>query len=205
MRREFPLCSSKHCETISKNSDELKTHLEKAIHVVRNDAWKIKFDNGFHIRAFYNASNIFVTEPRFLADVTIWEYMYYCHHREMEFNKLTHISLNTKINYLVKQYLANNCSSIPEERLRIFSDLRNQLSHYGKLPIENPKSPFRTIGGGCEEYLQLFKRLTQALVLKTLNIDAIQQMSTLSVSYLLEELIQSGKVTLFERLVQLNI
>lgn len=205
-RRDFPLCSSKHCETISKNSDELKTHLEAATQEIRGDAWKIKFDNGFHIRAFYNASNIFVTEPRFLADVTIWEYLYYCNHREIEFDKLNRISLNTKINYLVKQYLIDNCSSIPEERLRIFSDLRNQLSHFGKLPIENPKSPFQSIGWlGCKKYLELFKRLTQALVLKTLKIDAIQQMSTFSLLYFLEELIQAGKVTFFDHLEQSNI
>ena len=205
-RREFPLCSSKHCETISKNSNDLKAHLETAIQEIMTDEWKIKFDNGFHIRAFYNASNILVAEPRFLADVTIWEYLYYCNHREMRFDQLSHITLNTKINFIVRHYLVDNGSSIPEERLRVFSDLRNQLSHYGKLPIENPKSPFQKIGWlGCEKYLQFFKRLTQALVLKTIKIDAIQKMSTLSIQYFLEELIRSGEVALFGQLEHLNI
>jgi len=124
----------------------------------------------------------------------------------MEFDKLKNISLNTKINYLIELYLVDSCSSIPEERLRVFSDLRNQLSHYGKLPIESPKSPFQKMGWpGCEKYLLLFKRLTQALVLKTLNIDALQQMSTLSIPYFLEELIQSGEVSLFNQLENLSI
>ena len=124
----------------------------------------------------------------------------------MTYDKLICISLNTKINYLVKQYLVDNISSIPEERLRVFSDLRNQLSHYGKLPIENPKSMFQKMGWhGCEKYLLFFKRLTQALVLQTIKIDAIKQMNTLSIQNLLEELLRNGKIALFEQLDHLKI
>ncbi len=205
-RRDFPLCSAKHCETASKNSNELKAHLEIAIEEIMKSEWQEKYDNGFHIRAFYNAANILVAEPRFLADVTIWEYLYYCNNRSMTYDKLICISLNTKINYLVKQYLVDNKSSIREERLRVFSDLRNQLSHYGKLPIENPKSMFQKMGWhGCEKYLLFFKRLTQALVLQTIKIDAIKQMNTLSIQNLLEELLRNGKIALFEQLDHLKI
>lgn len=205
-RRDFPLCSVKHCETVSKNSNELKAHLEIAIEEIMKNEWQKKYDNGFHIRAFYNAANILVVEPRFLADVTIWEYLFYCNNKSMTYDDLKRKSLNTKINYLVKQYLVDNNSSIPEERLRVFSDLRNQLSHSGKLPIENPKSPFQKIGWhGCEQYLLLFKWLTQALVLKTIKIDAIGQMSTLSVQYFLEELLRNGEIALFKQLEHLKI
>jgi len=200
-RLEFPLCSAKHCEIVSRNSTELNAHLETAIAQIRESEWQRKYDNGFHVRAFYNASDIFVAEPRFLADVTIWEYLYYCNNRGMSYDTLRSVSLNTKINYLVKEYLVDNVSSIPEKCLRIFSDIRHQLSHNGKLPIENPKSPFKHLGwNGCREYLKLFKRLTQVLVLKTMEIDAFDQLRVFDVRSHLEELLRIGAVNLFEAL-----
>lgn len=204
-RLEFPLCSRKHCEMVSRNSTELKAHLETAITEIRKSEWQRKYDNGFHVRAFYNASDIFVTEPRFLADVTIWEYLYYCNNRSMSYDTLQRVRLNTKINYLVKEYLVHSVASIPEERLRIFRDIRNQLTHSGKLPIENPKSPFQRLGwSGCGEYLRLFSHLTQVLVLKTMGIDAFDQLRVFDVRSLLEELLRTGAVKLFGELDSLE-
>ena len=194
-RIEFPLCSAKHCEIISKNSTELKTHLKTAITEIFKSEWQEKYDNGFHVRAFYNASNIFFTEPRFLEDVTIWEYLYYCNNRSVSYDALTRISLNTKINYLVKKYLVSSVSSIPEERLRIFSDIRNQLSHSGKLPIENPKSPFQYLDWDeCKKYLELFRHLTQVLVFKTIGLDTFDQLRVFDVQSCLEELLRTGAI-----------
>jgi hypothetical protein len=205
-RLEFPLCSAKHCEMVSRNSTELNAHLESAIAQIQRSEWQRKYDNGFHVRAFYNASDIFVVEPRFLADITIWEYLYYCNNRDMSYDTLRAVSLNTKINYLVKEYLMDGISSIPEERLRIFPDIRNQLSHNGKLPIENPKSPFKHLGwNGCREYLKLFKHLTQVLVLKTMEIDALDQLRVFDVRPHLEELLTTGAISLFEALDSLRM
>jgi len=53
---------------------------------------------------------------------------------------------------------------------------------------------------GCEKYLELFKRLTQALVLKTMGIEALDRMSTFSVRSFLEELTREGRVRLFEEM-----
>lgn len=204
-RPEFPLCSAIHCEMVSRNSTELKTHLETAITEILKSEWQRKYDNGSHVRAFYHASVIFVAEPRFLADVTIWEYLYYCNNRSMSYGTLQGVSLNTKINYLVKEYLVDSVASISEERLRIFSDLRNQLSHSGKLPIENPRSPFQHLGwSGCRDYLRLFKRLTQVLVLKTMGLDAFDQLRVLNVKSHLEELLRTGAISLFETLDSLE-
>jgi hypothetical protein len=200
-RREFPLAPSKHCEMVSKDSQQLETHLEFAISSVQKKDWQQKYDNGFHIRQFYNASDIFVTEPRFLADVTIWEYLYYCNNRSKTYKTLKTVSLNTKINFLIKNYSLSNLSSIQEERLRIFSDIRNQLSHSGKLPIENPKSPFQDLGwSGCKRYMKLFRHLTQVLVLKTLGINAIDALEVFDVKAHFEELLQNGTVDHYEKM-----
>ena len=204
-RREFPLCSKKHCEMVSRNSLELKTHLDSAIAATQESEWQRKYDDGFHVKAFYNAAEILVTEPRFLADITVWEYLYYCNNRTMTYDTLRRVSLNTKINYLVKKYLVDSVSSIPGERLKIFADMRNQLSHNGKLPIDNPKSRFRHLSWvGCRKYIRLFNHLTQALVLKTLEIDALENLKIFSVDTHLEELLRTGAISLFESLDDLQ-
>lgn len=204
-RREFPLCSKKHCEMVSTNSTELNEHLKSAITQIQESEWQRKYDNGFHVRAFYNAAEIIVVEPRFLADITIWEYLYYCNHPDKSYDQLTDVSLNSKINDLVRGYLMDSISSIPEERLRIYSDIRNQLSHTGKLPIENPRSRHRNLGwNGCREYLKLFKRLTQVLVLKTMEIDALDQLRVFDVRPHLEELLRNGTIELFDELDRLD-
>lgn len=198
--RNFPSFSGKHCEVISKNPIELKNHLEIAVKEIQESKWQKKYGNGFHIIQFYNGSNIFVMEPRFLADVTIWEYLYYCDNRNLSYKEMDWKSLNTKIKYLIKNYLLDGIHlKIPEEQFRIFSDIRNQLSHHGRLPIKNPKSPFMQLGwAGCRKYTKLFKQLTQALVLKTLGIDALDNLSTFAVRPYLDELVKTGEVKYFD-------
>ena len=31
--------------------------------------WQDKYENGFHVKSFYNSSNIYVSEPRFLSNI----------------------------------------------------------------------------------------------------------------------------------------
>jgi hypothetical protein len=200
---EFPVCALKNCERVSKNSKELKQLLEIIIWEIQKSSWLQKYDGGYHIKNFYHAGNIYIGEPRFLADITIWEFLYYCDHRTQPYEWFNSITLNTKINYLVKKYLLNTPSAIPEERLKIFSDMRNQLSHHGKLPIQNPKSPFKNLGFiGCHNYWQLFMKLTQALVFKTLGIDIIDK---LNVRGHLDELIIRGSVQTFHEKKKLGL
>lgn len=203
---EFPTFSAKHCEIISKNSIQLKTHLELAISKITKDDWQQKYENGFHVIKFYNASNITIAEPRFLADVTIWEFLYHRNNSHLSYDQMRRISLNTKINDLVKKCFLNNDPSIPEDRFRIFSDIRNQLSHNGKFEIQNPRSPFRNLGWiGLRHYIDLFKRLTQVLVLKTMGIDSIDQMSIFSVRQHFEELYQHGHIRHYEEMDKAGI
>jgi len=198
---EFPLCSGKHCECVSRNSDELQKHLSIATPSILARDWQEKYENGFHVRSFYNASNIFVAEPRFLADMAIWEYLYHRYHRNLSYDSLNKRTLNTKINFLVKEYLLPSLTSLPEERLRIFSDMRNQLSHNGKLPIQNPRSPFIGLGWiGCRKYLKLFNRLTQVLILKTLGVDCFDQLRVFNTKDHLDELVSNGSVAHYQRL-----
>ena len=197
----FPTASGKHCEMVAKNSEYLKTYLEIALRHLSAPIWQTTYEDGFHLKMFYNASNIYVIEPRFLADITIWEYLYYRENTHFTYRQLNSVTLNTKIKYLISKFLLNTEAVFPEERFRIFSDLRNQLSHSGKLPIKNPNSLFNNLGWiGCENYLKLFNRLTQALVLKTLGIESLDHMSAFSVRTFLEELTRESRVRLFEEM-----
>lgn len=142
---EFPLCSGKHCECVSRNSHELQEHLFLATPSILARDWQEKYENGFHVRSFYNASNIFVEEPRFLSSMAIWEYLYHRNHRNLPYDSLNRRTLNTKINFLVKEYLLPSQTSLPEERLRIFSDMRNQLSHNRQIANSKSKVPIYRI------------------------------------------------------------
>lgn len=191
-RRDFPLCMAKHCKCVANNSDELSDYLRAAIAVVRTEDWRKKFDNGFHVKAFHVLSNTLTLELRFLGSVSIWEYLYYCNHRSKTYKRLTNTTLNTKLNFLVRHYLSKNNLSLPEERLRLFSDMRNQFSHNGRLPIQNPKSPYRTMTfDDCKRHIDLFQDMTQALVLSTMGIDAVEKAIG---RFRLDQLLRDGHV-----------
>lgn len=203
---DFPLCSAKHCSMIATDSQELKKYLEIVIPKIIDPIWQKKYDSGFHLRMFYNSANIFIEEFRFLANISIWEYLFYCDYKDKTFEYIEKFSLNSKIYLIIKNYFYNNKIKVKEEKFRIFSDLRNQLSHNGKLPIQNPKSPFRKIGHvGCGHYMKFFQYLTQALVLKTIGIDAIDKLRLFDIKKHLEELVVKGSVSHFENMDKAGI
>lgn len=198
---DFPLCSSKHCSMISVNSTELQRDLEVAVSEIKNIDWQQKYDNGFHIVMFYNGTNVFVQEHRFLANMAIWEYLFYCDNRNKSYDYIENTSLNAKICFLVKKYFLHKKNKVRQENLRIFSDLRNQLSHSGKLPIKNPKSRYQKLSYiGCGKFMELFQHLTQVLVLKTVSIEALDKLNLFNVGEHLTELLKTGTVSHYESL-----
>ena len=173
--------------------------MEAAILLIEKVKWQNKYDNGFHVRMLYNAANIFIEEHRFLAYVSIWEYLFYCDHRKKPFKYFNNIYLNEKIQYLINNYFLKDQSNFSWKRIRIFSDIRNQISHNGKFPISNPDSPFKDLGNdGCGHYMRLFERLTQLLVLKTLGIQAIGKLDIFNVKDHFNELLQKGYIQVYK-------
>lgn len=202
----FPLCSANHCSMVALNSKELEQYLAIAIPRMKDAVWQNRYDNGFHLNMFYNASNIFVTEHRYLAYISIWEYLFYCDFRNKPYAYFVKRSLLSKLNFLVKKYFVKKGSKIGDFKLKIFPDLRNQLSHNGKLPIQNPKSQFRKLGYiGCAYYMNMFERMTQILVLKTIGIDAVKKMDIFNVIDHLDDVIKKGFVPHFEEMDKAGI
>ena len=209
----FPAVSSKHCNMISKNSTSLKNDLDTAINTLLLPDWQTKFENGFHVLMFYNCADLFVDESRFISNVKIWEFLYAHDIKDLDdsveahYYKLRKTKLETKICHLLRRYLLNN-KNLSLDKLDIFIHLRNQLTHYGKLPVIVPDAPdwIRSLGwSGCKWYLRLFERLTQLLVLKTLGIDGIQSLNLFNVSEHLSELVSKGRISFYEKMDKAEI
>jgi len=194
-RLAFPLQASKNCDVIVRDSRELEKYLNIAVNEILKPEWQAKYENGFHLKSFYNATDIFVYEPRFLAYVTIWEYLYRRDHQGKSYDDMSCISFSTKLNHLLSTYILSGKKKIPEERFRVFSDLRNQLSHNGTLPIENPRSPLAgSSSEECDGYLPFFERLTQVLVLKTIGMDVSVSLDRCGIKQEWDELSRTGKI-----------
>lgn len=89
------------------------------------------------------------------------------------------------------------------DKLEVFIHLRNQLTHYGKLPVIVPDAPkwIKDLGWkGSKSYLDLFERLTQLLVLKTVGIDGLSLLEVFNVQEHLQELVINGRVQAYEKL-----
>ncbi len=195
----FPPFASNHCNTISRDSSELKSHLESVIENILNKEWQNKYCNGYHIKMLFNNSNIFVKEPRFLSYMTIWEYLYARENQNKSLRQIQDTCLDHKISFLLKKYLLSKRHRNLERKIKVFSVIRNQLIHSGDLPISDPCFNHLSYEG-CSRYIILFENLTQLLVLKTLNIDAFDNLRVFNVKNNLEELSTSGVVNSIERI-----
>ena len=146
---------------------------------------------------YYNISNILVREPRFVSEITIWEFLFFCDHNTYSFEKMRKITLLQKIYYLVRTYLFPTSNS--KSNLRIFQDLRNQITHHGKFQIQDNSSPFQTLTWpGCKMYMDFFSNLTHVLVLVTLGLKPIHFLKILNADYQLNELIKTGRINYFD-------
>jgi len=195
----FPPLASNHCEIVSRNSSELRSHLELINNRVKDQDWQNKFDNGYHIKMLYNNSNIFVREPRFLSFTTIWEYLYARENQNKSFKQILDTCLDHKIAYLLRKYLLSIKRKNLENRIKIFRVIRNQLTHSGDLPVNCSEFNKHLSVASCYEYMKLFEHLTQLLVLKTLGLDAFDNLQVFNIREHLDELSTSGVINSIER------
>lgn len=156
--------------------DKLKCALRK----IKDEKWQQQYENGFHLRMLLNQSNIMHVEGRFLLNVVIWEWLY-PHLRNPNGATIEdeEQSLQEIFDYILEYFWPNQY--IAQEGKSIFLILRNQLAHSGKLPINRDKAEewmklleYEDIRSGCDikSYIEFFGKLTQIIVLKTLEIDS---------------------------------
>lgn len=179
--QSFPLMARPYLEIVEfHGNNNIEEAFKKALNKIKNNSWQNQYENGFHLRMLLNHSNITNSESRFLSNIVIWEWLY-PHLKNPngatpndESNDLTVI-----MNFVLDFYW-------PKRKFKgknIFVALRHQLAHSGKLPINRTKSyvepwmtqlNWETENGqvGIRYYLSFFDKLTQVIVLKTIDINA---------------------------------
>lgn len=170
----FPNSMGNNIRSLVDRSAEIPSLLNPSIDCLRNIDWQSTYDFGFHLRIFYANSSVKHLELMYLSDVTIWEFIYYCRNRNKTYDKMTKTKLSYKIAALVSSLLLKGDVDYTRtnDHFRIFSDLRNQLSHNGKLPIQNPRSPaYEKTFEFCEKHVMLFRIMTHVLIFSTLGVD----------------------------------
>lgn len=206
-RSGFPPAAANHCEMVAHNSTDLERMMTVASTNLLDTNWQARYQMGFHVLKLYNASNVYVKEPRFLASMVIWEFVYATElmkppHSPLDYyQQLRDTGLNTKLCVLTRKHLIH-AKNMTKDRLDVFIHLRNQLTHYGRLPVTIPSAPSWLSSlsvEGCEKYMDLFFALTQVLVLKTLGIDAWPHLTTSSINTRADELFSTGQVAAFHR------
>jgi hypothetical protein len=178
----YPLLPSSHLVQLHiSGKNEIESHFKVALNKILNTKWQIQYQNGFHLRMLFNHANVNTMETRFLSNMIIWEWLY---PHEINPNGATpqdeSENLKIIIDFILNKYWPNQ-SNIREQN-NIYHALRNQLAHSGNLPIDRPKGyvdswmkkiPWENSNGiDLQNYLQFFDKLTQVIVLKTLDIDA---------------------------------
>jgi len=200
--KTFPLAAGKHCKKVCYNSEELKLYLKIAIETITSPEWQSKYENGFHLIMFNNYADIQSIESRFISNIKIWEFLYaqeslsnyttFLDH----YNHLLSTKLETKLCSLIRKHIIG-MKNLRKENLKIFVYLRNQLTHYGKLPIIIPDSPdwIKNLSWDeIEKYLYMFEFLTHVLVLSTINIKALDCYDFFNLKGKLDKIIQNGKI-----------
>lgn len=176
----FPLIPHPYLENIDLNGkNEIEDAFKKALNKIKNSDWQKQYENGFHLRMLLNHSNITNSESRFLSNVVIWEWLYpHLKNPNGATSNDESDKLNIIMNYILDYFW-------PQRKFKgkknIFIAIRNQLAHSGKLPINRLYAEsWMTLlkwetedgGRGIKDYVSFFDKLTQVIVLKTLDIDA---------------------------------
>ena len=166
---EWPVIARNHLDQIAKFPEQLGSDLEAAIGYIKSPRWQDKYLRGFHLKMIFHAANVLNTETRFLAFFVPWEWLY-----ARLTGKDKENNLRVIISYILTQFWPEtNPSIFNAQTNNILQILRNQIAHYGMLPITNRgDSWMRNIAKAdlLEKYIPFFIRLTQVVVLKTIGL-----------------------------------
>lgn len=153
---------------------KIESYFSIVLEKIRDAAWQKQYENGFHLRMLLNHANIMNLESRFLSHVVIWEWLY------LHLTNPNRPEKKYKLNFILNNVMKSFWPNMAFSGNNIFYVLRNQLAHSGKLPINRSYAePWMTqlvFNGdyrnpGIRQYLEFFDRLTQVVVLKTLDIN----------------------------------
>lgn len=196
--KSFPLASHPYLESIQLSTkNDIEGGFKNALDCLKSSQWQTQFENGFHLRMLLNRANIYNTESRFLSNVVIWEWLY-PHLKNPKGASVDDETTDLAVifSFILDQYWPDRVF----RGVNIFHVLRNQLAHSGKVPIDRNRQlvePWmrkltwlrEDSTPGIDDYLQFFDKLTQVLILKTLNINA-----ELILGHALNNFLQNGQI-----------
>lgn len=188
---QFPVIPFKNLKQISSNSDELRADLSIALRKIKTYEWQRKFNNGFHLIMLYYHANILHDESRFLANFVIWEWLY-AHIYGKESGNLREI-ISSILHSVWMSDVDQNIYNASKHN--IFSVLRNQLAHSGRLPINRPyaKTWMKQLSSeDIRAFFDFFNTLTQVLVMKTINPNCENRIDSFNTS--LKHILEYGKL-----------
>ena len=171
-----PVISHPYLENVGlQGKDKIEEYFKAALRSIKNTDWQKQYENGFHLRMLLNHANITNTESRFLSNVVIWEWLY------LHITNPNRADKKYKLNNILNGVMKHFWPVMSFDGQNIFCVLRNQLAHSGQLPINrdyaedwmkelNFNDDYNNVG--IEQYLSFFDRLTQMIVLKTLDVNA---------------------------------
>jgi hypothetical protein len=177
----YPAISQPYLEGIDLvGKNDIEECFNKILNKIMNNSWKKQYENGFHLRMLLNRANIINHESGFLSNVVIWEWLYpHLKNPNGAMSNDKNYGLIEIINSILRHFWLDNSGCENE----IFYVLRNQLAHSGRLPINSNRRHVedlmkklkweRSLGKpGILDYILFFDKLTQTVVLKTLDINA---------------------------------
>jgi hypothetical protein len=200
----LPVTAGNRCQTVAHDSAELEAMMTTALGHLLDGEWQRKYQMGFHLVKLYHTSSLNVMEPRFLASMVIWEFLYAVELMDPGrdpveyYDTLRKTRLLTKLCVCARTNLLRS-GNLKKDRLRVFVHLRDQLTHYGRLPVTIPHAPdwLKGLGiDGYEQYMGFLCTLTQIAVLNTL-FDAWPHLKILNVQDHADELFATGRIARF--------
>ncbi|XOK62260.1 hypothetical protein ACJ7K1_03735 [Paenibacillus elgii] len=152
--------------------------------LIRTEEWRRKYNNGYFLLLLKNALKRQILESSFIQCWTIWEHLFSVLNRSwLSKEQIIKISSDEKIAFILTEYaLKMEISEADRKKIKALSQIRNRLVHYGRFPEKD----------SVTSDAQLFIRLTEFVVSKTLQLTPSNVLNTLE---RLEEYFNTGTST----------
>lgn len=139
--------------------------------LIRSNEWQNKFSGGYYLLLVKEAFRQRNLESTFIQCWTIWEHLFAVLNRQwLSSKEIVQIRASQKIAFMLVTFaLQNEIEKNIRSRIEKFVETRNRLIHFGRFPER----------GSIHKEAVLFIRLTEFIIVKTLNLEPSNVLNTL--------------------------